>query len=101
MITLDHSWMLLDGAGEPPPVAPVQATLLRELRPCPEAESAMPVRAVWHIPGSKASEASSILVLGGQAVDEPDMLYLLPAKPSNSKEVCSLLNIYTPWFSGL
>lgn len=82
---------LLRDAGEPPPVTPNQAILLRELRLCPEADAAMPIRAVWHVPGSKASEASSILILGGQGMDEPDMLYLLPVEPSDPKEVRSLL----------
>ena len=93
--------LFLDDAGEPPPVIPIQATLLRELRPCPEADSAMPIRAVWHVPGSKASEASSILILGGQGMDEPDMLYLLPLEPSDPKEVHSPSSICTTCFPGL
>ena len=91
----------LNDVGEPPPVTPIQATLLRELRPCPEADPAMPVRAVWHVPGSKASEASSILILGGQGMDEPDMLYLLPVEPSDPKEVRSPSSIRMTCFTGL
>ena len=61
----------------------------------------MPVRAVWHVPGSKASEASSILILGGQGMDEPDMLYLLPVEPSDPKEVRSPSDIRMTCFTGL
>ena len=78
---------MLLGTGEPLPPEPVQATLQRELKPSPGADAAMPIRAVWHVPGSKASEQSSILILGGQGTDEPDMLYMLPLEPSDEKEV--------------
>ena len=75
-------------AGEPPPAAPVQATLQRELKPCLGAEAVLPIRAVWHVPGSKASEQSSILVLGGQGAEEPDMLHMLPLAPRVESEAC-------------
>ena len=88
-------------AGEAPPAVPIQATLQRELKPCPGAEAALPIRAVWHVPGSKASEQSSILILGGQGADEPDMLHVLPLEPSSDAEVHSCcappLHIPSSW----
>ncbi len=86
---------MLLGAGEPLPPEPVQATLQRELKPSPGADAAMPIRAVWHVPGSKASEQSSILILGGQGTDEPDMLYMLPLEPSDDKEVYSAAPVHS------
>lgn len=85
-------------AGEPPPAVPVQATLQRELKPCPGAEATLPVRAVWHVPGSKASEQGSILILGGQGADEPDMLHVLPLQPSSDAEVrsCCASQLHPP-----
>ncbi len=68
---------------------PIQATLQHELKPCPSAEAALPIRAIWHVPGSKASEQSSILILGGQGTDEPDMLHVLPVNPPADAEVCA------------
>ena len=60
----------------------------REVRPNTGGESATAIRAVWHVPGSKGSEAGSILVLGGQSADQPDMLHLVPLKPCDDKEAC-------------
>ena len=88
-------------AGEPPPPVPIQAILQRELKPCPDAEAALPIRAVWHVPGSKASQHSSILILGGQGADQPDMLHVLPLEPSPDAEVvfCCASPLHTWWSS--
>ena len=60
----------------------------RELLHNAGGESATAIRAVWHVPGSKVSEQGSILILGGQSADQPDMLHLAPLKPCDDKEAC-------------
>ena len=68
----------------------------RKLRPISGAESATAIRAVWHVPGSKGSEQGSILILGGQSADQPDMLHLVPLKPCDDKEACFRLSLALP-----
>lgn len=69
---------------------PLQATLQRELQPSPGPEGAAPIQAVWQVPGSKGTEPGSILILGGQGTDQPDMLYLLQLKPCDEHDKARL-----------
>ena len=75
-------------AGELPPAAPVQAIMQREARLDASGGSATAIRTVWHVPGGKGMEPGSILVLGGQSADQPDMLHLVPLKPCKDKKAC-------------
>ena len=65
-------------AGEAPPEMPEQAVLYAELSVGPKGEPASPVRALRYVPGGKAGGHSSLLVLGGQDAEQPDVLSMLP-----------------------
>jgi hypothetical protein len=68
--------------GDVPPEEPEQAVLYRMLRVTPGEELAAPVRSLMHVPGAKVGSPSCLLALGGQPVDEPDMLHMLHLEPS-------------------
>lgn len=69
--------------GEVPPEEPEQATQHATLRVmAAEDEIAAPVRSLTHVVGAKSGDASSLLVLGGQPIDEPDKLHLLHLEPA-------------------
>lgn len=57
---------------------PEPAHLHTELRLAPAEEPAAAVRALRHVSGAKPGGHSSLLVLGGQDAEQPDVLSMLP-----------------------
>ncbi|BDA45161.1 hypothetical protein COCOBI_06-6410 [Coccomyxa sp. Obi] len=85
-------------AGEAPPEMPEQALLYAELSVAPKGELAAPVRALRYVPGAKSGGHSSLLVLGGQDAEQPDVLSMLPLQgPSEEAEGPHAL----PWFGAV
>lgn len=75
---------------------PEQALLYAELSVGPKGEPAAPVRALRYVPGGKSGGHSSLLVLGGQDAEQPDVLSMLPLQ-GPSEEVLSAPSFSACW----
>lgn len=74
------------------------AVLVMSLRVVPEATAAAPVLSVAYMPGAEGTPGGEdcLLVCGGQAATDPDMLTLVPLDPEGATAPLTV-----PWFGTL
>ena len=64
-----------------------------QARIAPEGDLGMPVRQLMYVAGDSLGGNSSLLAFGGQVLDQPDTLSLLPL--DNAQEVCPHIRVNT------
>ena len=66
---------------------PLEAVLLGMLRVTPEGEMAEAVEQLTHVPGSATGCPDNLLVLGGQVLEMPPALTILPLECLSSNGI--------------
>ena len=78
-------------AAEAPPAEPEQAQAYAALRIAPPEEfMASGIKSLAFVAGAKSGGQHALLALGGQRLEEPDLLHLLPLQPATPEVLFAL-----------